>query len=279
MSTNRDFDRSARAWLAEGPSELADRVLDAALDEVHLTQQRRRLTVPWRLPTMNTPLRLAAAIAIVAVVGYAGLTFLDPRAAPGTGPSATPTAAPTPLPTPSPISASPRPTAVDTMPLDTSTWTLFTASRYGYTVAWPNTVAWINSPATEEWAGQTAFEMWASATDAPWVDKFYDNATNLTMTAVATTIPVGTTEEAFIDGYLLPGPGTVPACTELAKDMLAILIDGHRARETTRCADQAAFVASGGRMYVFSISAENEVEFLNAYLSTVKLPSALPAAT
>lgn len=102
MSTNRDFDRIASAWLTEGPSELADRVLDAALDEVHLTHQRRRLPVPWRTPTLNTPLRLAAGIAIIAVVGYAGLTFLNPRIGPGAGPSPTPTAAPVPTPTPVP---------------------------------------------------------------------------------------------------------------------------------------------------------------------------------
>jgi hypothetical protein len=56
MSTNRNFDRIAEAWLAEGPSELADRVLDAALDEVHLTSQRRRMAVPWRTPQMPMPL-------------------------------------------------------------------------------------------------------------------------------------------------------------------------------------------------------------------------------
>ncbi|MEA2673857.1 MAG: hypothetical protein QOI92_1049 [Chloroflexota bacterium] len=31
MTTNSDFDRHASAWLADGPTELSDRVLDAAL--------------------------------------------------------------------------------------------------------------------------------------------------------------------------------------------------------------------------------------------------------
>ena len=87
--------------------------------------------------------------------------------------------------------------------------------------------------------------MWASSANAPWVDKFYDRATALTMTAVATTIPVGTTEEAFIDAYLKPA-GPAPTCIDLAKDMPRIVIDGHPARETTKCGDQAGFVAQGG---------------------------------
>ena len=65
MSTNRDFERIAAAWVAEGPAELADRVLDAALDEVHLTHQRHRLSVPWRTSAMSMPIRLAAGIAVL----------------------------------------------------------------------------------------------------------------------------------------------------------------------------------------------------------------------
>jgi hypothetical protein len=57
MSTERpisttEFDRLASAWLVDGPIELADRVLDAALAEVHTTQQGRRVPVPWRSPIM-----------------------------------------------------------------------------------------------------------------------------------------------------------------------------------------------------------------------------------
>lgn len=93
MTTNRDFDRLTSNWLAAGPTELNDRVLDAALAEVHLTHQRRRMTVPWRTSTLSTPLRLAAAIAIVAIVGLAALKLLPQS---GVG-------APTPAPTSSPI--------------------------------------------------------------------------------------------------------------------------------------------------------------------------------
>ena len=36
-----DLDRTARLWLQDGPDQLADRVLEAALDEIHVTRQRR----------------------------------------------------------------------------------------------------------------------------------------------------------------------------------------------------------------------------------------------
>jgi hypothetical protein len=113
MSTNRDFNRIAGAWMAEGPNELADRVLEAALDEVHLTNQRRRLAVPWRTPPMSMPLRLAASVAIIAVLGVGAIRLFGPAPNVGAAPSPTPTAAPTPStappsPTASPTAASAR---------------------------------------------------------------------------------------------------------------------------------------------------------------------------
>jgi hypothetical protein len=269
MTTNPDFDRIASAWLADGPTELADRVLDASLREVHLTHQRRQ--APWRTPVMSflpssVAGRALAAVVVAAVALGGALYFLRPGSNVGAP-------APTVAPSPSASAVAVGPSPDRGMPLDTSTWTAFTTSRYGYSVSWPsNTGFWINAPATEDWAGQTADEMWASSADAPWVDKFYDQATQLTMTAVATTMPAAVTQESFIDAYQKPAAATTNPCVEAAKDMPSIVIDGQPARETTKCGGQAAFVAVGRRMYVFSISNQNEVPFLNAYLSTVKLP-------
>jgi hypothetical protein len=108
MNMNRDFDRLTSSWLAAGPTELNDRVLEAALDEVHLTKQRRPTTVPWRTPTLTTPQRLAAAIAIVAIAGIAGLNLFrgSDVAAPTPSPTTAPTASPTTSPSATAISAS-----------------------------------------------------------------------------------------------------------------------------------------------------------------------------
>ncbi len=94
MSTDRDFDRIAGAWLAEGPTELTDRVLDAALDEVHLTHQRHRLTVPWRIDPMSNPFRMAVA-AVIAVVAV-GLIALNLPGRGGVGATPSPSLTVTP---------------------------------------------------------------------------------------------------------------------------------------------------------------------------------------
>ncbi|MBI2780817.1 MAG: hypothetical protein HYX55_03340 [Chloroflexi bacterium] len=267
MSSRTEIERALDGFFAEGPESVADQAVMRTLDAIDRTPQRRDLFAPWRFPLMITLPRLAAA-ALVAVIAVGGAAYLlGAHSSVGV-----PVASPTPL-APSPTTGAVIPTTDTGMGLDTTKWTQFSSPRYGFTVAWPNTGVWINAPATEDWSGQTSYDMWASSADAPWVDKFYDSATQLTMTAVATTIPVGTTEEAFIDAYLKPGESAPATCPEPAKAMRATLIDGHPARETTRCGDQAAFVAFGQRMYVFSISNQNEVPFLDAYLSTVRLPT------
>jgi len=94
MTTDRDFGRIAEAWLVEGPTQLADRVLAAALDEVHLTHQRRRPPVPWRFTLMPLSVRLVGAALIgVVILGVAVSSVVasqrDDRRADATGPPAT----------------------------------------------------------------------------------------------------------------------------------------------------------------------------------------------
>ena len=105
MTDHRGFEHAVDDWLAEGSDRTPTPAIDAVLLAVKTTPQERDLGIPWRNLNMATPLRLVAAIAIVAVVGFAGLTLLNP----GTGgvggmPSATPTAVPTPTPSPQPSS-------------------------------------------------------------------------------------------------------------------------------------------------------------------------------
>ena len=86
MNTINDFDRRAAAWLADGPTELNDRVLDAALREVHLTRQRRRWSAPWRTEPMSRAFRaVAMAAATVVVVGFLAVQLRGP-AGPGAAP-------------------------------------------------------------------------------------------------------------------------------------------------------------------------------------------------
>ena len=78
MSTDRETARIVRSWLEDGVTRLPDHVLDAVLDELPSTPQRRATWWPARrLSTMNTALKfgLAAvvvAIALLLVIGYCG---------------------------------------------------------------------------------------------------------------------------------------------------------------------------------------------------------------
>ena len=53
MSTDREVTRIVRSWLEEGATALPDRVLDAVLDQVPATRQRRARWPAWRFRDMN----------------------------------------------------------------------------------------------------------------------------------------------------------------------------------------------------------------------------------
>jgi hypothetical protein len=93
MNTNADFDRHAAAYLADGPTELSGRVLDAALREVHETRQRGRWSAPWRSQPMFSAARLAAVAAVALLAfGFAlvGVSGPNPTPSPSTIASAGP---------------------------------------------------------------------------------------------------------------------------------------------------------------------------------------------
>jgi hypothetical protein len=92
MTTNSAFDRRAAAWLADGPTELNDRVLDAALREVHLTAQRRRWSAPWRTSLMPLRLGATALAATLLLAALIGFNLVGSGGSP-TGPTTAPTPA------------------------------------------------------------------------------------------------------------------------------------------------------------------------------------------
>ena len=53
MSTDRDVTRIVRSWMDEGVTQLPDRVLDAVLDQLPATPQRRSVWTARRLFLMN----------------------------------------------------------------------------------------------------------------------------------------------------------------------------------------------------------------------------------
>src|SRR6187397_3487479 len=100
MSTDRDTTRIVRSWLEEGVTVLPDRVLDAVLDQVPATSQRR----PWwpvrTFRGMNHALKPALVAAAVIVVAILGINLMPGSGiVGGPGPSLSPSPSPTPTPT------------------------------------------------------------------------------------------------------------------------------------------------------------------------------------
>jgi hypothetical protein len=95
-TSDREIERIVRSWLTEGTTRLPDRVLDAVLDEVPSTPQRRAWWPAWRFDTMSNAMRIAIAAAAVLVVALIAIYVL-PGGNNGIGnPAATPTPSPTP---------------------------------------------------------------------------------------------------------------------------------------------------------------------------------------
>jgi hypothetical protein len=92
MSTDRETTRLVRSWLESGVTRLPDRVLDAVLDQVPATPQRRPLWRAWRSPLMTSPVRYAIAAAAVLVVALVGYQLLPSNPGAGAPPTAAPTA-------------------------------------------------------------------------------------------------------------------------------------------------------------------------------------------
>ena len=128
MNTDRDFERITSAWLADGPTELADRVLDAALGEVHLTHQQRALGVPWRTTSMSNPFRLAVAVIAVVVVGLFALNLprISGIGGQSSAPPASPSSAPTPESTPKEVTLTAKDFAYDVTSLEVTAGRPFT---------------------------------------------------------------------------------------------------------------------------------------------------------
>jgi hypothetical protein len=104
MKHRSDIDRVLQVWMTDGPNVIPDRVVDVV--SVRIGVQRQRRAWPFQGRTIVNPLKLAAALAAVAIVAVVGYNLL-PRQ-PGLGGQTTPPA------TASPAPATGTPTAAST---------------------------------------------------------------------------------------------------------------------------------------------------------------------
>ena len=99
MSTDRETTRIVRSWLRDGVTSLPDRILDAVLDELPATRQRRSWW-PLRQFFRNNKRAVFGIAAAAVVVGAMLGTRLLPTGGLGVG---APADDPTPTPSPTPI--------------------------------------------------------------------------------------------------------------------------------------------------------------------------------
>lgn len=99
------FEHAVRDWLEDGSDRTPRPAIDAVLLAVKTTRQERDLRIPRRFTQMPTYMRLAAGIAIVAVVGVGALAYFN--GGPNTGASPTPAPTTQATPTMSPLSSGP----------------------------------------------------------------------------------------------------------------------------------------------------------------------------
>jgi hypothetical protein len=105
MTDDRSIERAARSWLEVGPTEAPERAVEAALLQIDATTQERDWHVPWRLPKMTTPARLASAAVVGVLVVGGAIVVLQPGRASVGGPGPTPSSTPSPAISPSPSSS------------------------------------------------------------------------------------------------------------------------------------------------------------------------------
>ena len=95
-ASDRDVNRAIRSWLHEDRHEDVSRIAGAVLDQVETTPQRRSWWPARRFEFMNTYAKFALAAAAVLVVAVVGYNLLPGRGGVG-GPTATPSPSPAPL--------------------------------------------------------------------------------------------------------------------------------------------------------------------------------------
>ena len=103
--SGQPFERAVRDWLEDGSDRTPRPAIDAVLLAVRTTRQERDLRIPRRFTQMPSYMRLAAGIAIVAVVGVGVLAYIN--GGPNTGGPPTPAPTIQATPTPSPLSEGP----------------------------------------------------------------------------------------------------------------------------------------------------------------------------
>jgi len=261
-----EFDRTARAWLDDGPSQMSDRGLLSALEEIHTTRQRRS---PWparRATRVSMFARVAVAAVFVVAVGLLAGNVV-PRLSDGSGVGAQPTPSSTADPTTSPSPSSSDDVWIDFPNLQTT----FVSPTYGYSFKYldrggltPATVRWdpVNAPPIDE-AGVSLI--------GRDFDQFDVVETGMGATFVGASMEIadGASIYDWVDDYISAGGCYVPRSQQAE-----ITIDGQSGKVSDECPDKVvATVVDGGRLYLFAMLHDrtDARAFFDAFAATIDL--------
>jgi hypothetical protein len=269
--SNRTFERAVLDWLEDGSDRTPRPAIDAVLLAVKTTPQERALRIPRRFSAMPTNLRLAAVVAVIAVVGVGALT-LNGRG-PGVGGSVPPATA-TPTPTDTPVA----PSSITRPAMDTA----FVSPAFGYDAMYP--AGWeVKSGTTQGNASELAI---TEASDGP--ARFWDHfapAAGMvgwgTIAVTTSVLPRGMTEDAWIAAYQAPQVEQAGrACIPERSRWERITIDGRSGGVYVGCLFVEALIFDGRRIFIFnyingadvqSSVATNGRDLLEAFVDTVTL--------
>jgi hypothetical protein len=221
MNRDLNVDRALERWLAEGPSQLPDHVIDGIVRQLEETHQRRSTWLPRR-DTMTRMLLSVGGVAAAVLIAVVGFAYFSGGAGPNIG------GAPTPSPSPAPT---------------------FTSERHGYSLLLPDE-SWtvVEMPGT--WGHGRTFNP-----DGPGVDSVFREigGQGTYILFNSQPVPSGTTLEQWAIDYDSANRRMWPEC-QVERSESAVL-DGETARLNTYSCDDAFEAAAlhGGRAYVIRV--------------------------
>jgi hypothetical protein len=250
-----EFDRTARAWLDDGPTRMSDRAVLSALEEIHTTRQRRAWWPARRATSVNIYARAAIAAVLVVGVGFVAVNVLRQPGGSSVGGQATAS----PFQSASPP-LSPAPSAAD-IPELTQT---YVSSLNGFSIGYPD--GFEIQAATEVWNPRVNQEDYAQF-------DFMSNPPLAFFRGSSTEVPDGVSVDEWVDLSVVHyEPGS--SCGAPRSELPEFTIDGQSGRITLDCPGEIeATVVVGGRLYLFTLGsdASNSREIFDAWASTIDL--------
>jgi hypothetical protein len=253
-SLEQKLERAARSWIEVGPTAAPPHVVDAALALIDDTPQERDW-FPWRLPHMMSIARVAALVAIGAVI-LAGAFALGGVG--GRGGPVAPTLAPSSLPAASPSTAS-----SSGVPSFAQT---FTSTVYGYAVGLP-----------KGWAVDRAKTVWIAGAINNWGSGYNDELTQVGVrrfSAASMPLADGQTADAWLTGYAAGADRASWPTLTIGGQTGYLTADGVPAAGGTVAPGGRFFdavVVSRGRAYNINMDGNVDRATFDAFVATIVL--------